>query len=206
MHRYGAHRMFTMSRFWDRFFYVSAFVAQGPSFLIPRAYAFLHREHHAFADSERDPHSPLTTATSSTMMWTDQDSATTPTPTAAPSPSRASTAARPSGRRSIGLADAGRAPRLRRALLPLLRRVRAVADLVRALADPLADGPDPRRDRQLVRPQVRLSQLRHARRSPQHAAVRLPDDGRAVPEQPSPATAPARTSPRAGSRSIPATR
>src|SRR5947209_4466615 len=58
-HRYGAHRMFTMSRFWDRFFYLFSFTAQGPSFLNPRAYAILHREHHAFADTERDPHSPL---------------------------------------------------------------------------------------------------------------------------------------------------
>ena len=68
-HRYGAHRMFTMSRFWDRFFYVFAFVAQGPSFLIPRAYAFLHREHHAFADGERDPHSPLYHRNVAAMMW-----------------------------------------------------------------------------------------------------------------------------------------
>ncbi len=69
LHRYGAHRMFTMSRFWDRFFYVFSFVAQGPSFLIPRAYAFLHREHHAFADSERDPHSPLYHDNVGAMMW-----------------------------------------------------------------------------------------------------------------------------------------
>jgi len=48
-----------MSRFWDRFFYLFSFTAQGPSFLNPRAYAILHREHHAFADTERDPHSPL---------------------------------------------------------------------------------------------------------------------------------------------------
>lgn len=68
-HRYGAHRMFTMNRFWDRFFYLFAFVAQGPSFLNPRAYALLHREHHAFADTERDPHSPLFFGNAATMMW-----------------------------------------------------------------------------------------------------------------------------------------
>jgi stearoyl-CoA desaturase (delta-9 desaturase) len=69
LHRYGAHRMFTMSRGWERFFYIFSLVAQGPSFLIPRAYAFLHREHHAFADSERDPHSPLYHANVAGMMW-----------------------------------------------------------------------------------------------------------------------------------------
>ncbi len=57
-HRYGAHRMFSMNRFWDRFFYLFSFIVQSPSFLVPRAYAILHREHHAFSDTERDPHSP----------------------------------------------------------------------------------------------------------------------------------------------------
>ena len=57
-HRYAAHRMFTMSRGWERFFYLCAFVFQGCSFLNPRAYAILHRQHHAFSDTERDPHSP----------------------------------------------------------------------------------------------------------------------------------------------------
>lgn len=58
LHRYGAHRMFSMSRGWERFFYVMTYVFQGPSFLHPRAYAVLHRMHHAFSDTERDPHSP----------------------------------------------------------------------------------------------------------------------------------------------------
>jgi stearoyl-CoA desaturase (delta-9 desaturase) len=58
LHRYGAHQMFSMSRFWERFFYLLTFVAQGSSYLNPRAYAILHREHHAFSDTPRDPHSP----------------------------------------------------------------------------------------------------------------------------------------------------
>jgi stearoyl-CoA desaturase (Delta-9 desaturase) len=58
LHRYGAHRMFTMSRGWERFFYFITWCIQGPSFLVPGAYAILHREHHAFSDTERDPHSP----------------------------------------------------------------------------------------------------------------------------------------------------
>lgn len=35
------------------------FFAQGSSFLNPRAYAILHRMHHAYSDTEKDPHSPL---------------------------------------------------------------------------------------------------------------------------------------------------
>ncbi len=59
LHRYSAHQMFTMSRFWQRFFYVLTFVTQGASYLNPRAYAILHRMHHAHSDTEKDPHSPI---------------------------------------------------------------------------------------------------------------------------------------------------
>jgi stearoyl-CoA desaturase (delta-9 desaturase) len=58
LHRYGAHRMYTMSKGWERFFYLSTYVTQGASFLSPRAYGILHRMHHAFSDTPRDPHSP----------------------------------------------------------------------------------------------------------------------------------------------------
>ena len=58
LHRYGAHGMFTMSKGWERFFHLLTFVSQGSSYLNPRAYAILHREHHAFSDTPRDPHSP----------------------------------------------------------------------------------------------------------------------------------------------------
>lgn len=57
-HRYCAHSMFTMSKGWERVFHLSTFLCQGSSFLMPRGYAVLHREHHAFSDTERDPHSP----------------------------------------------------------------------------------------------------------------------------------------------------
>jgi stearoyl-CoA desaturase (delta-9 desaturase) len=59
LHRYGAHRMFVLSPRAERFFYLLTAISQGPSFLVPRAYAVLHRMHHAFSDTERDPHSPL---------------------------------------------------------------------------------------------------------------------------------------------------
>jgi stearoyl-CoA desaturase (delta-9 desaturase) len=58
LHRYCAHRMFTMRRGWERFFYLCTFFSQGSSFLSTRGYAILHREHHAFSDTARDPHSP----------------------------------------------------------------------------------------------------------------------------------------------------
>jgi stearoyl-CoA desaturase (Delta-9 desaturase) len=69
LHRYGAHRMFTMSKGWERFFYLMTFFCQGSSFLNPRGYAILHRQHHAFSDTERDPHSPRIAQNPFAMMW-----------------------------------------------------------------------------------------------------------------------------------------
>lgn len=68
LHRYGAHHMFTMSKGWERFFHLLTFITQGSSYLNPRAYAILHREHHAFSDTERDPHSPHFYTNVFTMM------------------------------------------------------------------------------------------------------------------------------------------
>ncbi len=58
LHRYCAHRMFQLSPGWERTFHLLTYLAQGSSYLTPRAYAALHREHHAYSDTERDPHSP----------------------------------------------------------------------------------------------------------------------------------------------------
>lgn len=68
-HRYGAHRMFTMSKGWERFFYLGSYLTQGSSFLDPRGYAILHRQHHAWSDSARDPHSPHHHPNVFAMMW-----------------------------------------------------------------------------------------------------------------------------------------
>lgn len=68
-HRYAAHRMFSMSRFWERFFHLSTFVLQGASYLNPRAYAILHRMHHAYSDTEKDPHSPHWFSNLFALMW-----------------------------------------------------------------------------------------------------------------------------------------
>jgi stearoyl-CoA desaturase (delta-9 desaturase) len=58
LHRYAAHRQFSLSRRWERAFHFLTWVAQGSSWLRPRGYAILHRLHHAYSDTERDPHSP----------------------------------------------------------------------------------------------------------------------------------------------------
>jgi stearoyl-CoA desaturase (delta-9 desaturase) len=68
-HRYASHRMFTMGHFTERVFHVLAFLTQGPSYLSPRAYAILHREHHAFSDTELDPHAPGHAGNVVRMMW-----------------------------------------------------------------------------------------------------------------------------------------
>jgi stearoyl-CoA desaturase (delta-9 desaturase) len=69
LHRYGAHRMYTMSKFWERVMYLATYVTQGSSFLVPKGYAVLHRMHHAYSDTEKDPHSPRNYSNALTMMW-----------------------------------------------------------------------------------------------------------------------------------------
>lgn len=68
LHRYASHRMFRMSLFWERFFFLVTFVTQGSSYLQPRAYAIMHRLHHAHSDTEDDPHSPQSYRTVLQMM------------------------------------------------------------------------------------------------------------------------------------------
>ena len=58
LHRYAAHQMFTMSKFMEKVFYVLSWLFQGASYLSPRSYGILHRMHHAYADTEKDVHSP----------------------------------------------------------------------------------------------------------------------------------------------------
>lgn len=57
-HRYASHGSFTMSRSWERFFYIFSYITQGSSYMSPRSYAVMHRMHHAYTDTELDPHSP----------------------------------------------------------------------------------------------------------------------------------------------------
>ena len=69
LHRYAAHKMYTVNKFWEKFFYFMTWFLQGSSYLVPRAYAILHREHHAYSDTEKDPHSPSWVDNPFTMMW-----------------------------------------------------------------------------------------------------------------------------------------
>lgn len=69
LHRYSAHKMFIMNKFWEKFFYIFTYIWQGSSYLSPRAYGILHRMHHAYSDTEDDPHSPHHTENLFTMMW-----------------------------------------------------------------------------------------------------------------------------------------
>src|SRR3982751_2027951 len=58
LHRYASHQMYTTSKTWEKTFYFLTWFAQGSSFLVPRAYGVMHRMHHTYSDTEKDPHSP----------------------------------------------------------------------------------------------------------------------------------------------------
>jgi stearoyl-CoA desaturase (delta-9 desaturase) len=68
-HRYAAHGLFYMSKFWQRVFYIGCFITQGSSYISAYAYGLMHRLHHAHTDEESDPHSPHNTPNLLTMMW-----------------------------------------------------------------------------------------------------------------------------------------
>ncbi len=68
-HRYSAHKAFTMSPFMEKVFFVLSLIFQGSSYLSPRAYGIMHRMHHAYADTEKDPHSPIFSKNVFEMMW-----------------------------------------------------------------------------------------------------------------------------------------
>ena len=59
LHRYASHRMYTVSKTWERVIYLATWITQGSSFLVPRAYGVMHRMHHVYSDTDKDPHSPL---------------------------------------------------------------------------------------------------------------------------------------------------
>jgi stearoyl-CoA desaturase (delta-9 desaturase) len=69
LHRYGAHRQFELSKPMERVFHLMTYLAQGASYLSPRGYAILHRMHHAYSDTPKDPHSPTNFTNVFTMMW-----------------------------------------------------------------------------------------------------------------------------------------
>jgi stearoyl-CoA desaturase (Delta-9 desaturase) len=58
LHRYASHKMFTTGVIREKLFHFMTWVTQGSSYLVPKAYAVMHRMHHAHSDTEQDPHSP----------------------------------------------------------------------------------------------------------------------------------------------------
>jgi len=58
-----------MNKKWEKFFFVFSYITQGSSYLSPKAYGIMHRMHHAFTDTEKDPHSPLYDKNFFSMMW-----------------------------------------------------------------------------------------------------------------------------------------
>ncbi len=57
-HRYAAHGAFKMNKGWERVFFVLSYITQGSSYMSPGTYAIMHRMHHAYTDTAKDPHSP----------------------------------------------------------------------------------------------------------------------------------------------------
>ena len=61
--------MFTMSKAWEKVFFVLTWIFQGSNYLSAYGYGVMHRMHHAFADTENDPHSPKYDESIFKMMW-----------------------------------------------------------------------------------------------------------------------------------------
>jgi len=69
LHRYAAHQTFTMSKTMERITFILTWVFQGSSYLSAYGYGIMHRMHHAYTDTEKDPHSPSHDANMFAMMW-----------------------------------------------------------------------------------------------------------------------------------------
>ena len=69
LHRYAAHQTFTMSKTMEKITFVMTWICQGPSYLSAYGYGVMHRMHHAYTDTEKDPHSPKYDSNLFAMMW-----------------------------------------------------------------------------------------------------------------------------------------
>ncbi|MDW5288567.1 acyl-CoA desaturase [Formosa sp. PL04] len=69
LHRYAAHQSFKMSRFGEKLCFVLTWICQGSNYLSAYGYGVMHRMHHAYADTEKDPHSPKYDSNVFSMMW-----------------------------------------------------------------------------------------------------------------------------------------
>jgi len=69
LHRYAAHQSFTMSKTTERITYILTWLFQGSNYLSAYGYGVMHRMHHAYSDTEKDPHSPKYDENVFAMMW-----------------------------------------------------------------------------------------------------------------------------------------
>jgi stearoyl-CoA desaturase (delta-9 desaturase) len=58
-----------MSKFGEKVCFFLTWVTQGSNYLSAYGYGVMHRMHHAYADTEQDPHSPTFDASPFAMMW-----------------------------------------------------------------------------------------------------------------------------------------
>jgi len=68
-HRYSAHRICTMSPFWEKMFFIGSWLTQGSSYISAYAYGIMHRMHHVHTDTVKDPHTPVTSSNVFMLMW-----------------------------------------------------------------------------------------------------------------------------------------
>ena len=69
LHRYAAHQTFTMSKAVEKITFILTWFFQGSNYLSAYGYGVMHRMHHAYADTEKDPHSPKYDLNVFAMMW-----------------------------------------------------------------------------------------------------------------------------------------
>ncbi len=69
LHRYAAHQTFKMSPLREKICFILTWITQGSNYLSAYGYGVMHRMHHAYADTENDPHSPKYDPNPLAMMW-----------------------------------------------------------------------------------------------------------------------------------------
>lgn len=55
-HRVASHDLCTMSKAWQRFFFITTWISLGPGYMKAWVYGVMHRLHHRHSDTPEDPH------------------------------------------------------------------------------------------------------------------------------------------------------
>lgn len=69
LHRYAAHQSFEMLPLGEKICFFLTWLTQGSNYLSAYGYGVMHRMHHAYADTDKDPHSPKYDPNPFAMMW-----------------------------------------------------------------------------------------------------------------------------------------